>query len=158
MKQPRFKEGDEVVLTYEGKHPIESEDYAASNNIRRFTPCVVSESKIASKIFSSKPELYDTIYIKDASEHIGHPAVKFRKVERIKLQPISTDKLKRGDIVKFNDRDKAKFAVAYMTKDIVFFYSTTDNHPFVGSDELIPMMRFYSVIVYKLLNVKDLCK
>jgi hypothetical protein len=77
---------------------------------------------------------------------------------RVVLEPISTDKLKRGDIVKFNDRDKAKFVVAYMTKDIVFFYSTTDNHPFVGSDELIPMMRFYSVIVYKLLNVKDLCK
>jgi hypothetical protein len=77
---------------------------------------------------------------------------------RVVLEPISTDKLKRGDIVKFNPSDKAKFVVAYITKDIVYFYPTRTKHPYIESDRQVPMTKLYSVIVYKLLNVKDLCK
>jgi len=154
MKQPRFKKGDEVIL-------ISKDDRGVLFNNNWFDTDVESDNnaQIGSIFTVKQSEDAKEGTVIDLEElFYWHDAKNFRKVERIKYKPISTDKLKRGDIVKFNPSDKAKFVVAYITKDIVYFYPTRTKHPYIESDRQVPMMKLYSVIVYKLLNVKDLCK
>lgn len=145
IAKPRFKAGDEVVLTSTKKLDYEVADWIVLENIKKGVIYTVASCQ------------GNAITIHHTLHRFFHPMSKFRKVERVKLKPIATDKLKHGDVVKLKENSNQKFVVAYYTKDIVFFHPTGENE-FSESDGVIPFMRSYSVIVYKLLNLKDLCK
>lgn len=146
-KKRRFNAGDEVVLISDRRHESEWNNWAKMSEIK------VGDIKIV-----AENDHFDWISLRGVPPY-NHAAAKFRKVERVKLKPIATDKLKHGDVVKFQETDWHKFVVAYTTKDTVYFYPTGENAYLSESEAgLLPMQRLYSVIVYKLLNLKDLCK
>ena len=111
-RENKFKVGDEAILTKEGKHISESNDYADEAGVKAMRPYVVCKSLFEINVFNPTGKLHDTIYLLGTDNgFLGHPAAKFRKVERLKWKQVGGLQLKRGDIVKPTLVDTTKYIV-----------------------------------------------
>lgn len=161
-RKNKFNVGDEAILTKEGKHRVESNDYAGEAGVKAMRPYVVCESLFERNIFNSSGKLHDTIYLLGTDkDYLGHPATKFRKVERVKWALVNASQLKRGDIIKPTLADTEKYVLLSNKGGIIKLLpsapisNTSPDGYFQEEGEYV--VRFYSSgSFYKLINISEL--